>query len=753
MPSTDRRQQLRGTLPALQVRGLNLYYGRSHALQGVDLTLQEGVLSLVGRNGMGKTSLCKAIMGLVPVSSGSITAFGEELIGRSTTDIARLGVGYVPQGRRLWRSLSVDEHLRLAQRGPRGAWTPERIYDTFPRLAERKNNAGSQLSGGEQQMLAISRALLLNPRLLIMDEPTEGLAPVIVAQVEDMLVRLSEEGEVAILVIEQNIGVATEISDTVAIMVNGCVNRVIEAARLAADRDLQQRLLGVGRHGHEEIEPPPASVSDPGGRRTAPVPTRNDAPIRVYLSNPVLPTRWSADVAAARIEGAAHTLTRMPVAAAIAASDRKVGRSIGGLNEPFVAVAGTLDTKGEELRFIADIIKAAGLPVKLVDLSTSGRISGADVPPLEIALHHPRGSAGIFNAGRGAAVAAMAEAFETWVKGKSGSDGVRLLGLISAGGSGATALATPAMRALPVGVPKLMISTVASGNTRAYVGPSDITMMYSVTDVQGLNAISRQVLANGAQAMAGMARARLEASKTPPPRRRAGEDRPLVGLTMFGVTTPCVQQVTKLIGDDYECLVFHATGIGGQSMEKLVDGGMVPAVIDVSTTEIADLLCGGVFPATEDRFGAIIRTRIPYVGSVGALDMVNFGAPDSVPERYRGRLLHQHNPQVTLMRTLPDENAAIGRWIGERLNLMEGLVRFLLPEGGVSALDEAGKPFFDTAAREALFGALEASVRQTASRQLVRVPHHINSPAFAAALAQHFRALQGARPRARAAGR
>ena len=234
MPSTDRRQQLRGTQPALQVRGLNLYYGRSHALQGVDLTLQEGVLSLVGRNGMGKTSLCKAIMGLVPVSSGSISAFGEELVGRSTTDIARLGIGYVPQGRRLWRSLSVDEHLRLAQRGPRGSWTAERIYDTFPRLAERKNNAGSQLSGGEQQMLAISRALLLNPRLLIMDEPTEGLAPVIVAQVEDMLVRLSEEGEVAILVIEQNIGVATEISDTVAIMVNGRVNRVIEAARLGS---------------------------------------------------------------------------------------------------------------------------------------------------------------------------------------------------------------------------------------------------------------------------------------------------------------------------------------------------------------------------------------------------------------------------------------------------------------------------------------------------------------------------------------
>jgi uncharacterized protein (UPF0261 family) len=176
-------------------------------------------------------------------------------------------------------------------------------------------------------------------------------------------------------------------------------------------------------------------------------------------------------------------------------------------------------------------------------------------------------------------------------------------------------------------------------------------------------------------------------------------------------------------------------------------------VIDVSTTEVADLLFGGVFPATEDRFGAIIRTRIPYVGSVGALDMVNFGAPDTVPERYRGRLLHQHNPQVTLMRTQPTENAAMGRWIGDRLNLMEGPVRFLLPEGGVSALDEAGKPFFDAAAREARFGAVAARGRHRASRQLVRLPNHINSPAFGVARVQHFRALHGARPRARAAGR
>ena len=237
------------------MKGLNVYYGRSHALQGVDLTLEHGVLSVVGRNGMGKTTLCKTIMGLVKASGGSVRMKGQDLLGLSPAQIARHGVGYVPQGRRLWRSLTVDEHLRMVAAGQRGAWTVERVYDAFPRLAERKSNGGGQLSGGEQQMLAIARALVTNPELLIMDEPTEGLAPVIVAQVEEMLVRLGAESDIAILVIEQNIGVATSVSENVAIMVNGRINRIIESRRLAADRDLQQRLLGVGRH--SEAEPGP----------------------------------------------------------------------------------------------------------------------------------------------------------------------------------------------------------------------------------------------------------------------------------------------------------------------------------------------------------------------------------------------------------------------------------------------------------------------------------------------------------------
>src|ERR1700692_873697 len=233
--SEARMADARRAAPILEVRGLDVYYGRSHALQGVDLTLDSGVLSVVGRNGMGKTTLCKTIMGLVRASSGSIRMNGQDLLSLQPAQIARLGVGYVPQGRRLWRSLTVDEHLRISVGARRGAWSVERIYDTFPRLAERKNNGGGQLSGGEQQMLAISRALLTNPRLLVMDEPTEGLAPLIVAQVRDLLLRLTSEEDLSVVVVEQNIGVATSVSDQVAIMVNGRLNRIMEAGDLARD--------------------------------------------------------------------------------------------------------------------------------------------------------------------------------------------------------------------------------------------------------------------------------------------------------------------------------------------------------------------------------------------------------------------------------------------------------------------------------------------------------------------------------------
>jgi uncharacterized protein (UPF0261 family)/ABC-type branched-subunit amino acid transport system ATPase component len=725
----------RRAAPILDVRGLDVYYGRSHALQGVDLTLDSGVLSVVGRNGMGKTTLCKTIMGLVRATAGSIRVGGEDLLSLPSAQIARLGVGYVPQGRRLWRSLTVDEHLRMTAGMRRGAWTVERIYDTFPRLAERKNNGGGQLSGGEQQMLAISRALVTNPRLLIMDEPTEGLAPVIVSQVEEMLVRLGEEGDISVLVIEQNIGVATAVANSVAIMVNGRVNRIIDSARLAADRDLQQRLLGVGRHSEAETEVNLDARDDVAGRESSPRP-KGSAPIRIYTSNPAPPTRWSQPVPIARIESSARALSTGVLRLEEAARPRRAAEAAQSSGRPTVLVVGTLDTKGEELRFIRDIVTGSGLRVRLVDVSTAGKAASCDVSAQEIALNHPRGGSAVFGSDRGASVTAMAEAFTNWLRRQSD-----IAGVISAGGSGGASLVAPGMRALPIGVPKLIVSSVASGDVAPYVGPVDITMMYSVTDVQGLNSISRQVLANGANALVGMVKARLDdraANAREPSTNLQG-----VGLTMFGVTTPAVQNVAAALRDDYECLVFHATGVGGRSMEKLVDSGLLSGVIDLTTTEVCDLLMGGVFPATEDRFGAIARTRVPYIGSVGALDMVNFGAPDTIPERYRGRKLHVHNPQVTLMRTTAEENERMGRWIGERLNAMDGPVRFFLPEGGVSALDAPGQPFWDPDADAALFRALDQTVRQTSNRQLVRLKRNINEPEFAAAIVAAFRSIVG----------
>jgi len=719
--------------PALEVKGLDVYYGHSHALQGVNLTLEQGVFSVVGRNGMGKTTLCNTIMGLLRPSGGSVRVRGRDVTGLAPASIARLGVGYVPQGRRLWRSLSVDEHLHLAAGMRRGNWTVERIYESFPRLAERKNHGGGQLSGGEQQMLAISRALLTNPHLLIMDEPTEGLAPVIVAQVEEMLVRLGEDGDMSVLVIEQNIGVATAVSRNVAVMVNGRINRIIDSARLAADRELQQRLLGVGLHA--EIDPDVAAKPQRAETERAPQAAQSNRPVRIYISNPTPPTRWSQPVPIARIEAAARTLSTA-VARIEEVRQRRDAHTPLTSGPPVVLVAGTLDTKGPELRYIRDIIAASGLRTRLVDLATSGKPSTCDVTAQEIALNHGRGGPAVFGHDRGAAVTAMAEAFANWVR-RQGN----IAGIISAGGSGGASLVAPAMRALPIGVPKLIISSVASGDVGPYVGPVDITMMYSVTDIQGLNSISRAILANGAHALVGMVKPRLDRGTSQ--ERRAGAPLPAIGITMFGVTTPAVQKIVAHLHDEFECLVFHATGVGGRSMEKLVDSGQLAAVIDLTTTEVCDLLVGGVFPATEDRFGAMIRTRVPYVGSAGALDMVNFGAPDTIPERFAKRKFHVHNPQVTLMRTAPEENERIGRWIGERLNQMDGPVRFFLPEGGVSALDAPGQPFWDPEADAALFGALERTVRQTSNRQLIRTKHNINDPEFAATIVSAFRALLG----------
>jgi uncharacterized protein (UPF0261 family) len=390
-----------------------------------------------------------------------------------------------------------------------------------------------------------------------------------------------------------------------------------------------------------------------------------------------------------------------------------------------IHVVGTYDTKGEELDYLAGLIAAQGLPVLRVDVSTQHSAAPhVDIPASEIASHHPAGSQAVLGlTDRGAAVAAMTEAFSRFTATRDD-----IAAIVGIGGGGGTSIITTGMRALPYGIPKLMVSTLASGDVSPFVDISDIIFMPSVTDMAGLNGLSRVTLHNAAQAIVGMA-------GTP-----AGlkEDKPSIGLTMFGVTTPCVTAIAERLRSDYDCMIFHATGTGGRTMEKLADSGMLAGVIDITTTEVCDLLIGGVLPATDDRFGTIARTRLPYVGSVGALDMVNFWAPETMPAEFQARKLYRHNPNVTLMRTTADECRRIGIWIGNKLNACEGDVRFLIPEKGVSALDSDGAEFFDPAADAALFAALEATIMQTERRKIVRLPLHINDPAFAEAAVASF---------------
>ncbi len=727
--------------PVLTVEGLDVYYGRAHALQGVSFAIERGVLGIVGRNGMGKTTLCNAITGLVP-ARGSIKLLGEDILGMPPNQITQRGIAYVPQGRRVWPSLTVDETLRLVAVKKREV---DRVYAMFPRLAERKSNGGAQLSGGEQQMLAIGRALLLEPRLLVMDEPTEGLAPVIVEQVANALRALASEGEIAVLLIEQNLGVAIEVADNIGVMVNGRIAHMLPAAQLAADRDLQERLLGIRSGPEEEQEEalPTNNLPSDGDAQAMPqvytvrrahgdgAPTMDDvAPRTVRGFN-----RWNAaDVAAPMADvpraspQASAPATRQAVPTRSASSAQVLDFPVAASSSRAAYVVGTFDTKGRELLYVRQCLERLGMRVVMVDLATSGKTSSASVHTREVARHHPDGEAAVFSGDRGTAVAAMATAFEHYIRTRRDVGGV-----ISAGGSGGTSLATPGMRALPIGVPKVMVSTMASGDTRPYVGPSDICMMYSVTDVQGINRISEKVLGNAAHALAGMMAHPIEGSAV---------TKPAIGLTMFGVTTPCVQAVTKLLSDSHDCLVFHATGVGGQSMEKLAESGLLEGVIDVSTTEVADEIVGGVLSAGPTRMDVFAQHALPYVGSCGALDMVNFGAFDTVPERFKSRKLYKHNPTVTLMRTTAEECRRIGEFIATKLNAMRGPVRFFIPEGGVSAIDKEGQPFHDAEADRALFTALEQGFRTTNNHKLIRLPHHINDEAFAHALVAAWRSLE-----------
>lgn len=392
-----------------------------------------------------------------------------------------------------------------------------------------------------------------------------------------------------------------------------------------------------------------------------------------------------------------------------------------------IYIVGTADTKGEELTYLASAVAAFGQTPCIVDVGTRAPSVRVDVPARDVAKHAPAGAESIFAAHeRGEAIAAMAEAFRRYIVTHR-----EISGVIGVGGGGGTSIITAGMRELPLGVPKVMVSTLASGDVAPFVDVSDIVMIPSITDLAGLNRLSRTILHNAAAAIAGMC-------ANPAP---ASTDRPSLGLTMFGVTTPAVTAIVERLKGDYDCLVFHATGTGGRAMEKMVDSDMLVGVLDITTTEVCDHLLGGVLSADEGRLDAIARKAVPYVGSVGALDMVNFWALDTVPERYKDRLLHRHNPNVTLMRTSADECRRVGQWIGHKLNQISSPVRFLIPEKGISALDTEGGAFFDPAADAALFAAIEDTVGWTDKRRLIRIACHINEPEFAGAAVAAYREI------------
>ncbi len=398
---------------------------------------------------------------------------------------------------------------------------------------------------------------------------------------------------------------------------------------------------------------------------------------------------------------------------------------------PTVVLLGTLDTKGKEYDYLRARVREQGVDVVLVDAGVFEPLAEADVSQEEVAAAAGVQLAALREAAdRGAAVDAMGRGAAEVVR-RLHEEG-RLDGILTVGGSGNSSIGAQAMRGLPVGVPKLIVSTVASGDTRPYVGATDVSMTYSVVDISGLNRISERILSNAAGAIAGMAKVAVAEHV---------DGRPLVGATMFGVTTPCVTHARERLEElGYEVLVFHATGTGGQSFEALATGGYLVGVLDATTTELADDLVGGVLSAGPDRLEAVGRAGIPQVVSLGALDMVNFGPRDSVPAQFQERNLYVHNPTITLMRTTPAEMAELGRRIARKLNGAAGPTVLFAPLKGVSAIDVEGQPFHDPEADQALFAALREGI-DAGKVEVHEVDADVNDPAFATAMADRLHEL------------
>lgn len=397
-----------------------------------------------------------------------------------------------------------------------------------------------------------------------------------------------------------------------------------------------------------------------------------------------------------------------------------------------IAIAGTFDTKGRELKFIKELVEEQGLATLCIHTGVFEPLVAPDVTNAGIAAAVGADiNAIIEKKDRATATDVLSRGMEALIP-KLYAEG-KFDGIISIGGSGGTSLATPAMRALPIGVPKVMVSTMASGDVSPYVGTSDIIMIPSVVDVEGLNDISRKIFSNAVNALVGMVQNQKEIK---------GDGKPLLAATMFGVTTPCIKTAKEYLeAQGYDVLVFHATGTGGQCMESLIDGGFIKGVLDITTTEWCDEVVGGVLSAGPNRLAAAGKAGIPQVVSVGALDMVNFGPWDTVPAQFKERNLYKHNPTVTLMRTTGEELAVIGGKIAEKLNAAEGKTVMMLPLKGVSAIDVEGAPFYDAEADKVLFDTLREQLADNV--ELIEMDHAVNDDEFALAAAKKLIELLG----------
>jgi ABC-type branched-subunit amino acid transport system ATPase component/uncharacterized protein (UPF0261 family) len=676
---------------ALRIESLDVYYGQAHALQGVSLSLAQGVLAVVGRNGMGKTTLCKAITGMVS-ASGSIQFAGAELLGRSPDEITRLGVAYVPQGRRVWRSLTVDETLRLASKTARqGAWTVERVYQVFPRLAERRHNGGGQLSGGEQQMLAIGRALLFNPSLLVMDEPTEGLAPVIVEQVATLLKALADERSMSVLLIEQNLGVALEVADQVAIMVNGRIAHCLAATELAADRALQQRLLGL-KAGAADA-PTEDLASSPMGAALAQV----MRVVRAYgtdsqrVDEPMPEPAWRpVEVVALPPVSIAHVNVH---------GDRAV------------YLVGTWGTQARELAYAKRSLEELGARVVTVDIGTSG-VSSAQVGVRELMWQHSMSDS--------QAPDLLAQSLAAYLVSRKDLGALLVVTRFDA-----ATVACAGASALPLGVPKMVVCDRPLPGTDA-----DVFVM--TAPIGELNRVSEACLAHAASATAGMLRGLTAV-------RRASK--PLVCITSLDLVSPTVRHVRRALGDAFDCLVLDMKAGGASTLTRLMQSGLIAGVVDLAPADVSQGHARSDLQGAARRFDALQASGVPYILVPSLLALAVFPVGQAVPAVLLQRDVRASALDGSLVPLSRDDAEGITDWLAPRMEALTGPVRVVLAQPSDDLVQGWGGGQQSRAVLTAINTGLARRIKPRRNLQVVEQPDALHDMRFGEALGSAMRDL------------